>query len=110
MAGKLKTLAPMVVCQDVRIARPGPKVADPFYLSLAWRSLMSRLIAERGRRCADCGRTHNLDGSSVRIFGDHVRELRDGGAPLDPTNVRLLCGSCHSLKTAKARAARMTSS
>jgi hypothetical protein len=40
------------------------------------------------------------------MFVDHKTELRDGGAPLDRRNVWLLCGSCHSLKTARERARR----
>ncbi|WP_081775955.1 HNH endonuclease signature motif containing protein [Asaia platycodi] len=61
---------------------------------------MSRLLVQRGRRCEACGRT------DCRIFGDHIHELKDGGAPLDPGNIRLLCGSCHSAKTARVRAIR----
>lgn len=79
---------------------PAPKVVTPFYRSPEWRALMASIIAERGRRCEDCGRT------GCRIFGDHVIELSDGGAALDRRNVRLRCGSCHTAKTAAARAAR----
>ncbi len=63
---------------------------------------MARLIRERGRVCqgVGCGRTN------TRLFGDHVVELQDGGAELDPSNVQLMCGSCHTRKTAAARAAR----
>jgi 5-methylcytosine-specific restriction endonuclease McrA len=62
---------------------------------------MRQLVASRGKACQECGR------SDVRLFGDHVHEIKDGGALLDPTNIRLLCGSCHTKKTAKTRAARM---
>jgi hypothetical protein len=90
---------------DTRIAQPSPKIVDPFYLSPEWRGLMARIIKQRGRRCEDrmCktpGRT------GMRVFGDHVIELKDGGAPLDEGNVLLRCGSCHTRKTAEARAAR----
>jgi 5-methylcytosine-specific restriction endonuclease McrA len=104
---RLKTLAPRLKALDTRRLTPPPKRAEPFYLSPAWRWLVARLIRERGRRCERCGRTGNADGSWLRLFGDHVVELKDGGAELDPGNVRLLCGSCHSTKTAKARADRM---
>jgi 5-methylcytosine-specific restriction protein A len=100
---RLKTLEPRLTALDTRRVKPAPKRAEPFYLSAAWRSLMAALIAERGRRCEECGRT------SCRIFGDHIVELRDGGAPLDPSNVMLRCGSCHTAKTARARAERMRS-
>jgi len=40
------------------------------------------------------------------MFVDHIVELNDGGAPLERTNVWLLCPSHHSLKTAAERARR----
>ncbi|RUT25996.1 HNH endonuclease [Asaia sp. W19] len=85
---------------DVAIASLGSKSPDCVYLKREWRSLISCLLAQRGRRCEVCGRT------GCRIFGDHIHELKDGGAPLDPGNIRLLCGSCHSTKTARVRAIR----
>lgn len=74
-------------------------MADPFYLSRDWRELVGRLKRDRGAFCERCG-------SGYRLIGDHVVELRDGGAPLDPRNVELLCQACHNRKTAQARAAR----
>jgi 5-methylcytosine-specific restriction endonuclease McrA len=82
--------------------KPPVKAANPFYLSPEWRALMRRLIAERGRRCQECGRTE------CRIFGDHIVELQDDGVALDSTNVRLLCGSCHTSKTSRVRAERIS--
>lgn len=80
-----------------------PKRTNPLYLSPEWRELVTSIIAERGRQCESpgCGR------SNCRIFGDHVVELRDGGAPLDRRNVMLLCGSCHTTKTVRVRGERM---
>ena len=40
-------------------------------------------------------------------LGDHIRELQDGGALLDPRNIMLRCGSCHTTKTIAERAKRM---
>ncbi|WP_247648794.1 HNH endonuclease signature motif containing protein [Gluconobacter cerinus] len=97
---RLKCVGSSLQTVDTRIAKPLPKRAEAFYLSRPWRQLMSRLLKERGRICQDCGR------SDCRIFGDHRHELKDGGATLDPANIVLLCGSCHSRKTAKARADR----
>lgn len=78
------------------------KRADRFYQTPAWRGLMKRIKAVRGCACEICGR----GGPGVRIFGDHIVEIKDGGALLDAGNVMLLCGACHSRKTAKAKAAR----
>lgn len=96
----LKTLPPKITSIVKPLLQNPPKIVGPLYLSPEWRSLMSLLLAHRGRRCEACGRT------GCRIFGDHIHELKDGGAPLDPGNVRLLCGSCHSAKTARVRAIR----
>lgn len=97
----VRQLQPSLRTIDTRTARPAPKRADPFYLTPEWRKLMGEIIAERGRRCEECGRTR------TRIFGDHIIEMQDGGALLDRRNIRCLCGSCHSAKTAASRAKRM---
>lgn len=97
---KLQCVLPAVRCVRTGIATAPPKQTRAIYLSPEWRGLMSRLLAQRGRRCEACGRT------ACRIFGDHIHELKDGGALLAPDNVRLLCGSCHSTKTARVRAIR----
>ncbi|WP_246710518.1 HNH endonuclease [Rhizobium leguminosarum] len=92
---------------DARTVRPAEKKADAFYLAPEWRALMAAIIKERGRICEDphCdGRTHKR---GMRVFGDHVIELKDGGAPLDPRNVMLRCGASHTRKTAAARAKRL---
>lgn len=105
---KLRTLGPRISTLDARRVRPAPKRADPFYLSPEWRSLIARIIAERGRRCEDQA-CRSTVGPDTRIFGDHIVELRDGGAPLDPGNVMLRCGSCHTRKTLAERARRLGS-
>ena len=100
---RLQLLQPAIGRLDLRTAKPAPKQAAPFYHSPDWRHLVAQLIQQRGRRCeaTACGRT------DTRIFGDHIEELQDGGAALDPNNIQLLCGSCHSAKTAQARTQRM---
>src|SRR5450759_666400 len=77
---------------------PSPKVADPVYQTPAWRALIAAIITQRGRRCED-HRCQTPGRTGMRVFGDHVKELRDGGALLDPANVILRCGSCHTKKT-----------
>jgi 5-methylcytosine-specific restriction endonuclease McrA len=77
----------------VRIANPPAKKADPFYSSREWRALVALLREQRGRQCEDCG------ASGGWIEADHIHEIKDGGAKLDPANVRLLCRSCHATKT-----------
>lgn len=98
---KLAMLKPRVATIDTSIAALPTRIAEPFYTSRAWLDLMTALKRERGERCQDCGR------GRTRIFGDHIVELKDGGAKLDRRNVRLRCGSCHTLKTNAERARRM---
>lgn len=91
---------------DTRTARTEPKRADAFYLSQQWRTLVASIIAERGRRCEQCGKSAGQDGGPLRLVADHVIEIKDGGAPLDPGNIRLLDYQCHAVKTQRARAER----
>lgn len=83
------------------------KQADAFYLSREWRALMDGIIARRGRICEDPEHDAARPRAGGRVFGDHIIEIRDGGARLDERNVMLRCGSCHSRKTAAERARRM---
>lgn len=98
---RIRCIKTTIKAIDTRTVKPMKKTADPFYKSAAWRNLMEEIYQERGRRCEECGRT------STRLHGDHQHELRDGGAPLDKSNIKVLCGSCHQIKSARARAARM---
>lgn len=103
---RLRNLPPTLPTLDTRTARIEPKRADPFYLSSEWRALVASIIAERGRRCEQCGKSAGQDGGPLRLVADHVIEIKDGGAPLDPGNIRLLDYQCHAVKTQRARAER----
>jgi 5-methylcytosine-specific restriction protein A len=82
------------------------KQAAPFYLSPEWKALMRHLIGVRGRRCEDPEHDRAKPREGVRIYGDHVIEVKDGGALLDPANIMLRCAPCHGRKTALERARR----
>lgn len=86
---------------DTRTALPPPKLPAPHYGSAAHRAWRAAVLTRAGHACQRCGRR------GVRLFADHVVELRDGGAALDVTNGQALCGACHTTKTVAARAARM---
>ena len=100
---RLPMLGSRVGQADLRSAQPSAKKAAPFYQSSEWRALIAAIIKKRGRRCEEhgCGR------EGCRVYGDHIKELQDGGDALDERNVMLLCGSCHGKKTARERNARM---
>jgi 5-methylcytosine-specific restriction enzyme A len=76
------------------------KQADSFYTSPEWRALIAAIKEQRGNQCADVG-PH-----SGRILGDHIVEIKDGGALLDPANIMLRCAGCHNRKTGRERAKR----
>jgi 5-methylcytosine-specific restriction protein A len=99
--GRLQQLPSRIASLPGRV-KALPKVAERFYLSPEWRALLARLKRERGNWCAVCG----AGGKGVRIIGDHIIERKDGGAELDPANVRLLCLPCHNRKTAAEKAKR----
>lgn len=103
---RLTMLPNRLATLDVRTALPPDKVADPVYSSPEWRALIETIIKMRGRRCEDPAcKTPTRTG--IRVFGDHIQELKDGGELLDPRNVMLRCGSCHTIKTNAERAKRM---
>ena len=93
-------MAPATVGRAPVAVRSAPKVADLLYRSAAWRAMVKAIKRKRGDHCERCGSTH-------RVIGDHIVEIKDGGAELDETNVELLCQACHNRKTAQARARRV---
>jgi 5-methylcytosine-specific restriction enzyme A len=100
----LRTLQPRLQVATLQTAKPPAKRADPFYVSPEWIALRDRVRWEAQGRCQapGCGRMER------RMFVDHIVELRDDGARLERENVQLLCGACHTRKTAAERARRMT--
>ena len=107
MARRLTTIPPRVATVAPRINRP-PKIRAEIYGTKEWRSFIARLVRERGRRCENpaCRRMYDEHGRPIRIYGDHIIELVDGGELLDEKNVQLLCGSCHTNKTLAVKALR----
>lgn len=98
---KIRMLKPRLAELDLRTAREPAKTADRIYSSRQWLGLMASLKKTRGHKCEQCGST------SGRIYGDHIVELKDQGAAFEASNVRLLCASCHTLKTNQRRAQRL---
>ncbi|MGC1303771.1 MAG: HNH endonuclease signature motif containing protein [Caulobacteraceae bacterium] len=101
MGARLQTL-------DARRVGTVPKSADPLYQSGDYRVWREAVIAKAGGRCeaVDAGQRCSKAQPRHRMFADHVKEVRDGGARFDPANGQCLCGAHHTAKTARARAAR----
>jgi 5-methylcytosine-specific restriction endonuclease McrA len=97
----LKCRPPMLACADRSAARVPPKVRDSFYITPEFKAWREIVIGRAGRRCEKCGRAER------RMFADHIVEVKDGGAKLDPANGQCLCGSCHTLKTNQEKAKRL---
>ena len=87
---------------------PRLSLAAPAYQSREWKALIAAIIRERGRRCEDPACQSPNHGAGQRIYGDHVVELQDGGALLDPGNLLLRCSQCHGRKTVVERNKRMS--
>lgn len=104
----VRMLKPALRTLDTRTARPPEKRADPELLTPEHRAWRAEVLRRAGYRCeaVDDGRRCRVSAPS-RLFADHIRERKDGGAPLDPANGQCLCGRHHTLKTAGARAERM---
>ncbi len=66
------------------------KTTDSFYGTARWQKFRTWYRAQYPM-CAICGRVGHLV--------DHIKEIKDGGAELDPNNCQTLCRECHSSKT-----------
>ncbi|WP_425404611.1 HNH endonuclease [Hwanghaeella sp.] len=82
-----------------RIKSPA-KITKAHYGSAEHKAWRADVVRRAQGRCERCSR------KASRLFADHIREIEDGGDPLDRGNGQALCGSCHSIKTAEERARR----
>jgi 5-methylcytosine-specific restriction protein A len=79
---------------------------DRLYDTLSWRRLRLWFL-NHYPLCGQRGDGGPEEGCAARglVVGatdvDHVIALADGGAPLDPSNLRALCHRCHSRRTAR---------
>ncbi|MBN9255259.1 MAG: HNH endonuclease [Mesorhizobium sp.] len=102
---------PAVRMLDHRTVRPRLKRADDELQTSAHRRWREFVLERAGHRCQaldDAGNRCPKASPDHRLFADHIIERRDGGDPLDLANGQCLCGSHHSLKTARTRAERMS--
>lgn len=102
---KLGALAPRFPTMDSRTVPVAPKETDSHYGSAAHKDWARAVKVRAGWRCQHPGCSNGPP--EHRLYADHVVELRDGGAPLDPANGKALCGKHHTLKTVQERAARL---
>lgn len=105
---KLTLLRPRIATLDTRRVQPPPKTVDPYLLTPEHRAWAADVVAKANGYCQD-PRCKTPNRKPSRLFADHIIERQDGGALTDPANGLARCGSCHTRKTAQARAARMHS-
>lgn len=72
------------------------------YRTAAHQTWAKAVKRRDGYTCQSCG----ANGEGVSLIADHIREIRDGGAPLDMDNGQTLCAACHARKTRAAKLAR----
>lgn len=86
------TRDPSGYCQEHirghRKAKGDHKTVDPFYVSSRWRKFREWVLS-REPMCQVCGKRPST-------VVHHVIELKDGGDPFLPENVRAVCGVCHN--------------
>ena len=101
----LRTLRSRIGMLNLQTAALPAKVADPIYGTAEYRRWRGIVIGRAGGRCRDphCAQPFR---AGIRLFADHVVELKDGGAPFDPDNGLARCGACHTRKTVAERARR----
>ncbi len=88
---------------DRRTVRPREKVAAPDYTTPEHRAWARGVKERAGWKCQVCG-------ARGLLYADHIIEIQDGGARLDPGNGQALCARHHSEKTAAVRAGRAAES
>ena len=107
---RLRKAAPLLQRRaDTHVLRPKPKVADHVYRSAQYALWRSQVIARAGGRCqavTDGKRCHRGE-PEHRLFADHIHEIQDGGDPFDLVNGQALCGTHHTIKTARTRVDRL---
>jgi 5-methylcytosine-specific restriction protein A len=105
---RIGRLAPRLAIADIRTAPPAPKDTDPHYHSAEHAAWRKGVCDRAGWRCEwvdDNGRCTKASPLHT-VFADHIVELQDGGAALDPANGQCLCGQHHTIKTNMAKRAR----
>lgn len=106
---RIKLVGPRIATLDARAVKAPPKRVDAFYTTPQYELWRAEVIERADGRCQDPLCKHP-DRRGMRLFADHVHEIRDGGAPYDPANGLARCGSCHTRKTAEERAKRAAAS
>lgn len=100
---KLRTLPPVVRAVKSNYVSLPPKETERHYGTAAHREWALAVKRRAGWRCQWPGCTAK---HPERLYADHVVEIKDGGAALDPSNGMALCAKHHTVKTVREKRAR----
>lgn len=71
------------------------KTSQKFYQSVEWKAVKKRHL-QLEPLCRECKRNGKLTKATMV---DHIVPIKQGGLPLDDSNLQSLCWSCHSKKS-----------
>lgn len=74
----------------------GARLTRKVHNSARWRYQVQPMQLRHHPLCSMCEAEGRIE---VAVHVDHIRPLRDGGAPFDQANLRSLCKSHHSAVT-----------
>ena len=100
----LRMMTDRLAMADIGCVKAAPKTTDPAYGTPEHRAWALAVKTRARWHCQECGAV------GVRLFADHIVELKDGGAALDLANGQCLCSRHHALKTDAERTKRLTKS
>lgn len=109
---KLGTLRPRIGTLDTRSLKPPLKEADADLSTPEYQAWRAKVIARAGSRCQAIhnGLRCTKARPEHRMYADHIKERRDGGALYDAANGQCLCGAHHTAKTIAERKRRALTS
>lgn len=108
MAMALPLIRSRVPTMDGRRLKAPAKKAESIYHTPEFKAWRAEVIERAGGRCEHMANGQRCPKAQPanRMFADHIKELRDGGAKFDPLNGQCLCGAHHTAKTMAERARR----
>lgn len=103
---RIPTARPRITATNSKRVPPPPKTRDDVYGMPEYQRWRARVIARSGNMCQDPAHDPSQPRSGIRLYADHVIEIKDDGDPFDPANGLARCAACHGSKTSVERKRR----